>query len=246
MDLIDVDARRDEWKDAGPPHSVAFPVMLQSWEWLTFLHWRYEPHAIARLLPAGVQLDTFDGAAWVGLAPFVLTRLRLPVMPAWPWLSRFPETNVRTYVRGPDGKPGVWFFTLEAARLAAVLGARAAYHLPYRWSSMSVSSRPDRVEYSSKRFLGKGATRVTIEPGERFTVEPFDNFLTARFRLITARGTRIGFADIAHPPWPWQRARVLELEEDLVENSGVPAPSGEPVVHFSRAIDVRIGRLHWF
>lgn len=97
--------------------------MFQRWELLTFLHWRFEPKPIRRLLPRGLTLDTFEGAAWIGLTPFRVAGLRPPFAPAIPWISRFPETNVRTYVRGPEGERGVWFFTLEAGRLVAVLGA---------------------------------------------------------------------------------------------------------------------------
>src|SRR5579884_1274138 len=121
-----------------PPHKVERPVLYQNWTRLTFLHWRYRPDAIGHLLPPGLELDTFDGAAWIGLTPFLLTGLRPPGLPVLPWLSQFPEMNVRTYVYGPDGERGIWFFTLEASRLAAVLGARLAYRLPYRWASMTV------------------------------------------------------------------------------------------------------------
>src|ERR1700760_1325769 len=111
------------------PGPVRRPVMLQQWQNLTFLHWSYPAEQIARLLPADLAVDTFNGAAWVALTPFRLADLRLPGTPSIPWLSAFPETNVRTYVRGPGGERGVWFFTLEAARLAAVVGARLTYRL---------------------------------------------------------------------------------------------------------------------
>lgn len=113
-----------------PPRSVKWPVMFQRWDSLTFLHWRYPPEVISPLLPRKLELDTFDGTAWVGLTPFVLTGLRPPGFPAIPWISRFPEMNVRTYVRGPDGERGIWFFSLEAARIAAVIGARWGMDCP--------------------------------------------------------------------------------------------------------------------
>ena len=90
--------------------------MRQTWRNLTFLHWRYPAEVVRRILPSQLTLDTFDGSAWIGLAPFVLAGVRPFGLPATPWISRFPETNVRTYVLGPDGQPGVWFFTLEADR----------------------------------------------------------------------------------------------------------------------------------
>ncbi len=221
--------------------------MFQSWEWLTFLHWRYEAEVIRRLLPGTLTLDTFDGVAWVGLTPFLLTKLRAPLAPAVPWLSRFPETNVRTYVRGPNGEPGVWFFTLECARLAGVVGARASFRLPYRWARMSVRPSDRLIEYRSDRYrlFGQGHTNIAIEPGGPMQPQDLDNFLTARFRLYTVAGKRLGFADIEHAPWPLQRARLVKLEQDLIEHSSVPRPEGEPVVHYSRNVDVRIGRIQW-
>lgn len=219
--------------------------MLQTWRSLTFLHWAYEPAVIRRLLPEGLELDTFDGAAWVGLAPFLLVNLRVPTLPAFPWVSHFPETNVRTYVRGQDGKRGVWFFTLEADRLLAVLGARAFYHLPYRWARMRVEEKAGIVKYHSERSwpFGAGHSSVSVRPGERMGVGPLDNFLTVRYRLFSAAGNRIYHADIEHKPWPLRHAEVEEFEGDLIERSGVPKPTGKPVVHFSQDLDVRVGWL---
>src|SRR5262249_23552411 len=105
--------------------------MRQSWIDLTFLHWRIDPQIVRPLVPGSLELDLCDGSAWIGLVPFYIIGLTLPHAPAVPWLSHFAETNVRTYVVDPNGRRGVWFFSLDAARLAAVAGARAAFALPY-------------------------------------------------------------------------------------------------------------------
>ncbi len=105
--------------------------MQQTWKCLTFLHWPYDPTWVRPLLPSGLELDTFDNAAWIGLVPFEIHN--------FPGILHFPETNVRTYVVGRDGSRAVWFFSLDAARLLAVSGARAAYGLPYFWSRMRVT-----------------------------------------------------------------------------------------------------------
>lgn len=222
-------------------------MMRQSWRALTFFHWRYDPNVIRRALPSGLALDLFEGYAWVGLAPFELADVTRPKAPAVPWLSRFPETNVRTYVLGPDGEPGVWFFTLEADRLIAVLAARAWYHLPYRWARMDVRVRGKQVDYRSERnrLFGKGRTDITVEPGALMQPGVLDHFLTSRFRLYTAFRGKIAFAPVEHMPWPLRHARILRLEEDLVENSGVPRPRGEPMVHFSHEVKVKAGALQW-
>jgi len=119
--------------------------MEQSWESLTFLHWKYEPAVVQPLIGKGLELDLFDGAAWVGLVPFVLSGVRFGGLPVLPGFGAFPETNVRTYVRG--GATGVWFFSLDAARLAAVAGARASFGLPYFWSRMRVRRQGSVTHY---------------------------------------------------------------------------------------------------
>ncbi len=221
--------------------------MRQVWRNLTFLHWRYDAAAIARSLPTGLTLDTFDGSAWVGLVPFVLAGVQPYGFPALPWISEFPETNVRTYVRGADGQPGVWFFTLEADRLAAVLLARTWYHLPYRWAAMEVRHAGSLVEYRSRRsrIFGEGSTDIGIEIGDAVETQELDHFLTARFRLYAASRGRIAYAQIEHTPWPLQQGRVTRLNETLMENSGVTRPVGEPIVHYSAELTVKAGALQW-
>lgn len=221
--------------------------MFQRWSSLTFLHWRYVPALIAPLIPDQLVLDIYNGAALVGLTPFHLLHLRPPFVPSLPWISHFPETNIRTYVTGPDGVPGVWFFTLEAARLLAVAGARAWYRLPYRWARMSVRQISGRVEYKSRRnrLFGPGDTKIVVEPGGRLEAQNFDHFLTARYRLYTVSKRRLGFANIDHEPWLLQRARLIELQQNLIESSGVPPPTGEPILHYSADLFVRIGAIRW-
>jgi uncharacterized protein YqjF (DUF2071 family) len=154
---------------------------------------------------------------------------------------------VRTYVVGPDGVPGVWFFTLEADRLIAVLAARASYHLPYRWAKMAVREHEKQVEYRSERnrLFGKGQTDIAVEAGAMMQPGELDHFLTARFRLYAASRSRIAYAPVEHGAWPLQNARVLRLEENLLENSGVPRPQGSPLVHFSQTLKVKAGALQW-
>lgn len=226
------------------PYPVKRPVMFQRWRYLTFLHWRYQPDQIRPLLPEALVLDTFDGAAWVGLTPFLLEGLRPPFVPALPWISPFPEMNVRTYVLGPDGEPGIWFFTLEADRLLAVAGARLSYRLPYRWAGMHVDRQNDTVAYAStrKRPFGSASARVRVQIGEPVESTELDRFLTARFRLYTLFGRRLAFAQIEHEPWPLRTAHAFMVEQDVIERSGVPRASGEPNLRYSPGVDVRVGR----
>lgn len=230
---------------SAPP--VPRPLMHHRWTAVTFLHWPYPPQVVQRLLPPGLEVDRADGTAWVGLVPFRMEDVRLPRLPPLPWASRFPETNVRTYVRDRHGRVGIWFFSLDAARLGAVVTARVAYGLPYFWAAMSVRRDRDRVRYQSRRRPGTAAarSRALVEVGTAFDqgeLGALDHFLTARFRLYTMIAGRGAAADAEHPSWPLVRARLLDLEDDLVAAAGLPPPDQPPLVHFSPGVEVRIGR----
>lgn len=230
---------------ATPPDRVWRPVMRQTWRDLTFLHWRIEPGIVRPLVPASLELDLCDGSAWIGLVPFLITGLTLPHAPEAPWVSSFPETNVRTYVVDPQGRRGVWFFSLDAARLAAVAGARAAYALPYYWAKMRVRCEGRQAVYWSRRRHGPPASsEIAVETGEPIA-QPgeLDIFLTARFRLYAQRGGRLLKADIEHPPWPLQHARATRLEETLTRAAGLPPMTGEPLAHFATRVDVLVARI---
>ena len=231
------------------PLAVGRPVMIHRWEWLTFLHWSYEPSAVQRLLPPGLTAETSDGRAWVGLVPFQMW-VAPPRLPALPWLGRFCETNVRTYVRDRHGRSGVWFFSLEAARLAAVVAARTTYRLPYYWAAMRLDRTPDRLLYTTRRRwpgaprAAAGAT-IAVRPGEMIPpaeVTALEHFLTARWRLFSPAGSnRLRYADAEHAPWPLQRATLEQCQDSLLTAAGLPAPVGAPLVHYSRGVEVRIG-----
>jgi uncharacterized protein len=227
---------------ALPPHRIRFALMRQTWRDLSFLHWPYDPVLVRPLVPRELELDLHGGAAWIGLVPFSITGLTLPRAPAIPWLSHFPETNVRTYVADRSDRRGVWFFSLDAARLAAVLGARAAYALPYFWARMSVEPGPQSVRYVSERIAGPpAAADIEIRRGAAIpSPSPFEVFLTARFRLFAKRAGRIVRADIEHAPWPLHRAEVVGLRESLIRAAGLPDPSGAPFAHFAPRLDVRV------
>lgn len=235
------------------PVEVPFATMRHRWDTLTFLHWKFDPDRVQALLPQGLTVDTFDGSAWVGLVPFFMD-VAPGRGPSVPWLLHFCETNVRTYAKAPDGTRGVWFFSLDAARLAAVLAGRGAYRMPYFWSKMALQREDATVAYDCRRrWPGpKGSqSRVVVRPGARIPdadLRPLDHFLTARYRLYQdlgrgARqgGSRLGAAWAWHEPWELHRAEVLELDDELVAASGLPQPTDDPLVHFSPGVDVRIG-----
>ncbi len=220
--------------------------MGQRWEQLTFLHWPFDPADVQRLLPDGLHVDTFGGAAWVGLVPFFM-RVRTASGLRAPWASDFCETNVRTYVRDDDGRAGIWFMSLDAARLGAVAVARSTYRLPYFWSSMRLIIRGQQVSYGCRRrWPGPPvASRVRVRIGAPFSAADLndrDHFLTARWVLFSVSGPRHRFARAWHRPWPLYRAQVQAVDDHLITAAGLPPPEGEPLAHYSPGVDVRIGR----
>jgi uncharacterized protein len=220
--------------------------MRQRWERLTFLHWAYPAGDVQRLLPAGLDADLFDGLAWVGLVPFFM-RVQTGGGHGAPWVSNFCETNVRTYVRDRDGRAGIWFLSLDAARLGAVAVARASYRLPYFWSAMSLDRDGRDVSYRCRRRLpGPRGTRsdVQVRIGPAYQAAELtsrDHFLTARWVLFSVTGRRRSFARAAHQPWPLYRAEPLSIEDSLLTAAGLAPPEGEPLAHYSPGVGVRIG-----
>jgi uncharacterized protein YqjF (DUF2071 family) len=228
------------------PQPIPHPVMRQSWVDLTFLHWRYAPAVVRPLVPPELELDLCDGAAWVGLVPFRIVELTLPRAPAVPWLSHFAETNLRTYVFDGSGRRGVWFFSLDAARLAAVAGARLGFALPYFWARMQVKRQCDAIEYRSRRIAGRHArTEITVNAAVApASPTELEVFLTARFRLYARRRGRLFHTSVEHPPWPLRRAELVSCAQELTAAARLPSPAGDPLVHFAERVDVLVAAPH--
>jgi uncharacterized protein YqjF (DUF2071 family) len=211
------------------------------------LHWSFPPDAVQRLLPPALTVEPFDDRAWVGLVPFYM-RVGTPRVRSIRWLSEFCETNVRTYVRDAEGRTGIWFFSLDAARLGAVVTARTTYRLPYFWSRMRIVEGSDHIAYSCRRrWPGPRGARseVGLDIGGPFRVDEatsFDHFLTARWTLFSVRRDRFRFARAFHKPWPLRRATVKHCDDELLRAAGLPRNDDSPIVHYSNGVDVRIGR----
>jgi uncharacterized protein YqjF (DUF2071 family) len=221
--------------------------LTQHWLDLTFLHWAVDPDAVAPLLPAGTRPDQFGATSYVGLIAFRMHRIGWLGMAGLPYLGSFPETNIRLYSVGSDGRRGVVFLSLEAARLVPVLVARWGFRLPYMWARMAVERDGDTLTYTSRRrWPGPrpAASRLTVRVGEPVT-QPTDleHFMTARWGLHAAwHGGTTMYIPNEHPRWSLYRARLLDLDENLVRAAGLPAPAGDPVsVLYSPGVPVRFG-----
>jgi len=220
-------------------------VMAQSWHDLLFAHWPVDAAAIQRLLPSRLQIDTFEGQAWLAVVPFRMTGVRLRGTPPLPWLSAFPELNVRTYVTF-GGKPGVWFFSLDAGNSLAVAIARAWFHLPYFRARMICAEREGWIHYQSER-IHRGAPAGLLEGRYRPVGEVFrpqhgtlEHFLTERYCLYTIDGHgQLIRGEIHHPPWPVQRAEAELATNSMTASLGIVL-SSRPLLHFARRQDVLV------
>jgi uncharacterized protein YqjF (DUF2071 family) len=233
---------------ALPEEQVAWPFAHQRWQTFTFLHWAYDPADVQRLLPPDLEVHTHGGLAWVGLTPFMLRDFHPPGLPAIPWLSSFPETNLRTYVLDSNGLDGLWFFSLEADELATVLGARTLLQVPYQWAAMSVEAG-SRITYRSRRRWAPAAGHdIVVEPGSPIAAEELgerDHFLTGRWRAFTKIAGYLVTVPVEHQPWPLWSVRVEQVNQNLLTAAGLPPPQGEPLAHFSPGVDARFGPPRW-
>jgi uncharacterized protein len=220
-------------------------VMRQSWHDLLFAHWALEPEHVRAAMPEELRpyLDTYDGKAWVGVIPFWMSNVRMRGIPPIPTAATFPELNVRTYVT-ISGKPGVYFFSLDAASLLAVMGARAG-GLNYFHAAMRCVLEADKVKYASRRtqrpkpaeFQGEYAA---VGPAALSAPGSLEHFVVERYCLYAVRGGRISRVNIHHHPWPLQRAEARIEKNTMASASGISLPGSEPVLHFAKRMDVLI------
>jgi hypothetical protein len=218
-------------------------LLTQSWRDLLFAHWPVRAAEIRPRVPAELELDEREGYAWVAVTPFWMT-VRPRGLPPIPGASVFPELNLRTYVRFRDS-PGVFFFSLDAGSLLAVLGARLAFGLPYFWARMTVENSGDAVHYRSRRrSSGRPAElRARYAPvGPVFRAPPgsLEDWLTSRYRLFTVGSGGVRAAEIDHEPWPLQRAAAEIKANTLGEAAGIALLGPPPHLLFSHRLDVRI------
>jgi uncharacterized protein YqjF (DUF2071 family) len=228
--------------------------MAQTWEDLLFAHWPVDPDMLRPSIPRPLVLDTYEGQAWVGVVPFRISGLQLRQIPvSVPWLSSFPELNVRTYVSAPDGeKPGVWFYSLEAANPLAVVMARLWYHLPYYAARMRCrrAGAGTEIHYRSHR-IHPGAPPADFTARYSPTGPAFhaargslDHWLTARYCLYACDGqSRVWRGEIDHAPWPLQRAEAKLRFDSLTAQHGIPLPDTAPLLHFARYLTTRAWTL---
>jgi len=226
-------------------------LMTQRWNDLLFAHWPVAAHQIAPLLPEGLEPDTYQGSAWLGVVPFWLDRIKINGMPAIPGGRSFPDLNLRTYVRDEEtGTPGVYFFSLDASNLLAVGMARLLFHLPYYWAEMRLEQRSEREFsfYSRRRFSARPvlfkARYRGLGPTSRLA-EPrggsLEYFLTERHCLFSLnRDGQTTRSNLHNVSWPLEDAEAEIEHNDLAAAIGIQLPAQAPVLHYSRRLAVYI------
>jgi uncharacterized protein len=216
-------------------------IWRQSWCDLAFLHWPVPVEVIRPLVPRGLNVQEHDGTAWIGVVPFRMEGVMRRPWPDMPWISAFPELNVRTYVER-DGKPGVWFFSLDATNALAVFAARW-FHLPYHRAEIAVKPGPDgRFDYRLKRSGCDVAFEGSYAPvGEPWHAQPgtIEHFLTERYCLYAQRPDgRLLRVEVHHAPWPLQRAELEIRSSTMTQPWQLKLEQPPALVHFAERVDV--------
>jgi uncharacterized protein YqjF (DUF2071 family) len=222
-------------------------LMGQTWRSLLFMHWPVAADQLRAVVPDQLVLDEAEGSSWVGITPFGVSGLRLRGTLPLPGISTFPELNVRTYVTA-GGKPGIYFFSLDAARQSAVSAARRAYRLPYFRAQMSRDRRGEEITFRSRRSSSDGPTaelELSYQPvGASFTASPgsLEGFLTERYCLYTFDDSGLLRAEIHHRPWRLQEAQAHITRNTMTTGLGIPL-KGSPLCHLAERQDVLLWGL---
>jgi uncharacterized protein len=227
------------------PELTGRAMMNQGWRDLTFLHWAVAPEEVASRMPPGVRPDTLDGVTYVGLIPFRMVGAGIAGGRGVPWLGSFLETNVRLYSVDDTGRRGIVFLSLDTDRAAVVVGARAAFGLPYRWARMRHRAADDVHTYDARlrRPGPRPQSHVVIRTGARRRSTELDDFLSARWGLHVRWWRRTLYVPNRHQPWPVHDAEVLALDDGLMASVGLPDLAGRPPDHvaFSPGVHTEFG-----
>ena len=223
-------------------------LMRQKWAKLLFMHWRLPAAVLRAHVPAQLEIDTFDGEAWIAVVPFTIRDMRASFLPPVPGLSEMHELNVRTYVRH-RGVPGIYFFSLDASSALAVFGARTFFLVPYFTADLSLRQQGNSITYRSRR-THRGAPAAAFDArwtfGKRLPESrpgSLEFFLTERYCFYTTHGESVFRCRIHHPPWPLRDAEVSTYHSTMIESHGLPAPDGPPLLHYSEEITADIWTL---
>jgi uncharacterized protein YqjF (DUF2071 family) len=218
--------------------------MHQRWEDLLFLHWPVAPDVLRPLIPHNLELDTFEGQAYIGVTPFHLEDVRPPLLPALPWISSFDEINVRTYVLH-NGRPGIWFFSLDASKVLPVIGGRVLFNFPYFKATTQFDRQGQKYRFKMKR-VGNSAASCHLNwqtTGTRLRAPDLKSlafFLVERYCAFSVENSIVSETRIYHHPWILEEAVAEVKSSTLISSLGLLEPAAQPLVYFSKSLDVEI------
>ena len=237
--------KKDPWDDSHRPWALPnLPwTMKQIWSDLLFAHYPIKFEVLRKLVPEALHLDSYNGMCWIGVVPFRMSGIRLRGLPSIPGTDQFPELNVRTYVT-LDGKPGVYFFSLDAANWLAVKGAKTLYHIPYWHADMEIKNSGTNIEFKSKRLQDN---EVELACSYRPISEPFqaskgsfEEWMVERYCFYTLNSSGVPLrCDILHEPWRLQEAEAEFSYNSILSKQGIDVAIDSPIVHFAKKIEVR-------
>jgi uncharacterized protein YqjF (DUF2071 family) len=228
------------------PPPLPRPVVLdQCWRDLTLVIWPVQPDSVVHMFPPGTRPDVFaDGLTYVALVPFLASSSRLGGLFAIPYVSAFPESNIRLHSIDNAGRHGLLFRSLETARLAVVPLTRIGLDIPYAWAKLKMVRSGDEVTYHSvRRWPRRGLrSRLTLRVGEVVEPTPLELWLTARWGAHTCKAGRTWWVPVAHKPWLLRAAQIVELDDDLLDASEVRLAGERLRALFSPGVRTRFGR----
>ena len=237
--------KKNQWDDSHrqwPLPNLPW-TMKQTWSDLLFAHYPIQYEVLRKLVPEALLLDTFNGVCWVAVVPFQMSGVRLRGLPPVPGTDRFPELNVRTYVT-LDGKPGVYFFSLDADNWLAVKGAKTFYHLPYWYSEMQIKNNGNNIEFASKR---RSNSKIELACSYRPISQPFqatkgsfEEWMVERYCFYTLNSSGVPLrCEILHEPWVLQEAEAEFKHNTILSEQGIVVESEKPILHFAKKLEIR-------
>jgi len=227
----------------------SFPVakepwlMAQTWSHLLFAHYPVSKSILRSLIPKCFEIDTFEGNAWISIVPFKMSGLRIHGIRELPFTPEFAELNVRTYVTF-GGRPGVYFFSLDANSKLAVILANSTYNLPYMHAEMKITQQNETINFYSKRTDSRAKTGIfsgTYRPaGDVYRANPgtLEHWLTERYILYAIKETGVYEGNVHHNPWPLQHAEATIQINTVAESMGIPIQEPAPLLHYCEKLDV--------
>lgn len=217
--------------------------MTQTWEHLLFAHWSVPVETIRSMVPSGLEIDTYDGRAWISIIPFLMSGVRIRRLPTVPFTSTFPEINVRTYVRA-NRKTGVYFLSLDASNPVVTAIARRWYRLMYFQANMSLQAKGDAIEFRSQRLQARPSAYRFFSRYQPLS-EPFyakkgtiEHWLTERYTLFCqcAKSTQIYFANVYHEPWKLQPVSVTITDNTMTQDMPIQLQENPEIVLYARGV----------